>query len=117
MEDGGRLATMAADLVDRMATLVAVRCFHGMGAAASRSLLYDRYIRMQHFFRRTTSIPFRRVLGDVRREFMQHLYAAMGSYLRDALHDGSVDGVACLRVPRAYVFPLPLSFFLLGGLH
>jgi Na+(H+)/acetate symporter ActP len=38
MEDGGRLAPMAAELVDRLAILVVVRRFHGMGAADSRSL-------------------------------------------------------------------------------
>jgi hypothetical protein len=34
---------------------------------------------------------------------MQHLFAAhhgiLGSYLRDALHEGTVDVVACLFVP------------------
>jgi hypothetical protein len=68
---------------------------------------------MHHFVRRTTSIPFRRrLLGDVRREFMQRLSAALhgtlGSYLRDALQEGSADAAACLPVPRA-----KLGFFLL----
>jgi hypothetical protein len=49
MEDGGRLAPMAAELVDRLAILVALRRFLGMGAADSRSLRYDNYVRMQHF--------------------------------------------------------------------
>jgi cell shape-determining protein MreD len=44
---------------------------------------------------------------------MKRLYAALhgtlGSYLRDALHEGSADVVACLHVPRASVF----SFFIL----
>jgi hypothetical protein len=88
MEDGGRLAPMAAELVNRLAILVVVRRFSGMGAADSRSLRYDNYVRMQHFVRRST-VPFRRFWGDVRREFMQRLYAAlhgtMGSYLRAAL--------------------------------
>jgi hypothetical protein len=52
MKDGGRLAPMAAKLVDRLAILVAVRRFHGMGDADSRSLRSDRYVRMQHFVRR-----------------------------------------------------------------
>jgi hypothetical protein len=73
---------------------------------------------MQHFTRRTTFVPFRRFWGDVRREFMQRLSASLhgtlGSYLRDALQKGSADVVACLLVPRAYVFSL--FFFLLGGL-
>ena len=105
MEDGGRLAPMAAELVDRLAILVAVRRFPGMGVADSRSLRSDSYVRMQHFVRRPTSDPFRRFWGDVRREFMQRLSATlhdtMGSYLRDALHEGSADDVACPHVPRA----------------
>jgi hypothetical protein len=104
-EDGGRLTSMAVELVDRLAILVGVRRFIGMGAADSRSLRSDGCVRMQHFVRRSTSIPFRRFFGDVRREFMQRLYAALhrtlGSYLRDALHEGSADAVACLHVPRA----------------
>ena len=105
MEDGGRLASMAAELVYRLAILVAVRRFPSMGAADSRSLRSDRYVRMKHFVRRTTYVPFRRFWGDVRREFMQRLYASLhgtlGSYLRDALHEGIVDVVACLPFPRA----------------
>jgi hypothetical protein len=73
MEDGGRLAPMAAELVVRLATLVVVRRFPGMGAADSRSLRSGNYVRMQHFVRRSTYVPFRRFLGDVRREFMQRL--------------------------------------------
>jgi hypothetical protein len=74
-----------------------------MGEADSRSLRSDNYVRVQHFIRRTTSIPFRRFLGNVRHEFMQRLFAALhgnlGSYLRDALQEGSADAVA--RLPRA----------------
>jgi hypothetical protein len=62
-------------------------------------------VRMQHFVRRTTCIPFRRFLGDVRREFMQRLSTALhgtlGSYLCDALQKGSANVVTCLHVPRA----------------
>jgi hypothetical protein len=47
----------------------------------------------------------RRFWGDVRREFMQRLSAALhgtlGSYLRDTLQEGRADVVACLPVPRA----------------
>jgi hypothetical protein len=60
MEDGDHLAPMAAKLVDRMVILVDVRRFSGMGAADSRSLRSDNYVRMQHFVRRNTSVPFRR---------------------------------------------------------
>jgi hypothetical protein len=38
MEDGGRLAPMAAELVYRLVILVVVRRFHGMDATDSRSL-------------------------------------------------------------------------------
>ena len=65
MEDGGRLAPMAADSVDRLAILMAVRRFPCIGASESRSLCSDAYVRMQHFVRRTTSVPFRRFLGDM----------------------------------------------------
>jgi hypothetical protein len=79
LEDGGRLAPMAAELVDRLAILVAVCRFLGMGATESRSLHSDSYVRMHHFARRSSYVPFRRFGGDVRREFLQRLY--------DALHD------------------------------
>jgi hypothetical protein len=60
---------------------------------------------MQHFVRRATYIPFRRFLGDVRRESMQRLSVALhgtlGSCLRDALREGSADAVAGLPFPWA----------------
>jgi uncharacterized membrane protein len=34
-----------------------------MGVADSRSLRFDSYVRMQHFVRRTTFVPFRRLWG------------------------------------------------------
>jgi hypothetical protein len=96
---------MAAELVDRMAILVAVRRFRDMGVSDSCSLRYDNYVHMQHSVRRSTHVPFRRFWGDVRREFMQRLFAALhvtlGSYLRDALQEGNANAVACLHVPRA----------------
>jgi hypothetical protein len=46
MEDGGRLAPMAAEVIDRLAILVVVRRFPGMGVADSRSLRSDNYVRM-----------------------------------------------------------------------
>jgi hypothetical protein len=105
MEDGGRLAPIAAELVDRLAILVAFRRFPGMGAADSRSLRNDSYVRMQHFVRQSTSVPFRPFLEDVRREFMQRLSVALhgtlGSYLRDAFQEGNAGVVAWLPVPRA----------------
>jgi hypothetical protein len=63
MEDGGRLAPMAAELVDRSAILVAARRFLGMDTADSRSLRSDCYVRMQHFVRRSTYVPFQRFWG------------------------------------------------------
>jgi hypothetical protein len=106
MEDVGRLAPIAADLVDRLAILVTVRRFLDMSAVDSRSLRCDSYVRLQHFVSRSTSLPFRRFMGDVSREFMQRLYAALhgslGSYLRDAaFQEGSANAVAYLPVPRA----------------
>jgi hypothetical protein len=105
IEDAGRLAPMAAELVVRLAILVVVRRFHGMGVADSRSLRFDSYVHTQHFVRRSTSVPFRRFWGGVPREFMQRLSAALhgtlGSYLREAFQEGSADAVACLPIPRA----------------
>jgi hypothetical protein len=60
--------------------------FPGMGAADSRSLRSDSYVRMQHFVRRTTYVPFRRFWGDVRREFMQRLSAALHGTLSAFCH-------------------------------
>jgi hypothetical protein len=55
---------MAAEWVDRIAILVAIRRFLGMGDAHSRSLRSDNYAcMMQHFDRLTTSVPFWRFLG------------------------------------------------------
>jgi hypothetical protein len=105
---------MAAELVDRVNILVAVCRFPAMGAADSHSMGYGGYVRMQRFVRRTTYVLLRRFWGDVRREFMQHLFAALprnlGSYPRDALHEGNADVVACLRVPRNLVLILFYSF-------
>jgi hypothetical protein len=90
---------MAAELVDRLARFVVVRRFRGAGN--SSSLRFYTYLRMQNFVRRSTYVPFRRFLWDVRREFMQRLFAALhgtlGSYLRDALQEGNVDVVVCLN--------------------
>jgi hypothetical protein len=95
---------MADELVDRVAILVAVCRFPSMGHADSRSLRFNNYVCMQRLIRRTTMF-LSAFIGDVRREFMQRLSAALdgilGSYLRDALQKGSIDVVACLLVPRA----------------
>jgi hypothetical protein len=79
------MAPMAAYLVDRMAILVAFCRFHGMGIADSRSLRCDSYVRMHNFVRRSSCVPFRRYLGNVRREFLLKRISAgiLGSYLLD----------------------------------
>jgi hypothetical protein len=51
--------------------------------------------------------------GDVRREFMQRLstafHDALGSYLRDALQEGSANAMTCLPVLRAWVYRVTSS--------
>jgi hypothetical protein len=47
--DGGRWASIAIELVDRLAVLVGVLRFQGMVVAYSCSLRYDSYVRTQHF--------------------------------------------------------------------
>jgi hypothetical protein len=102
---------MAIDLVDRLAILVAVQRFPSMGTADSRVVeRCESYACMKEFERRSTSVPFRRFLGDVRREFMQRLFVVLhgklGSYLRDALHEGGVTLVECLPTPRTWASAL-----------
>jgi hypothetical protein len=60
LEDGGRLAPMAVEVVDRLAIFVAARRSLGMGAAKSRALRFDNNVRLQHFVRRFTFVSFRR---------------------------------------------------------
>jgi hypothetical protein len=83
---------MAVELVDCLAILVAVYRFHGMGSTNSRFLLRSSTcVHMKELVRRSTTTPFLRFLGNVRREFMQRpsllLHGMLGSYLRDALHE------------------------------
>jgi hypothetical protein len=68
----------------------------------TRSFRSDSYFRTQHFVRRTTVyVPFRRFLGDMRREFEQRLSTALhgtlGSYLRHTLKEGSAE--RCCGMP------------------
>jgi hypothetical protein len=72
---------MAAELVDRLATLVALCCFRGIGDVDFRSLRCDNYVRMQHFVRRTIYVSCRHFLGDVRREFMQRIFVLFSMVL------------------------------------
>jgi hypothetical protein len=79
-----------------------------MGAAddSRRSLRSDSYVRMLHFVRRSTCVPFCVFWGGgKRREIMQRLSTALhgtpGPHFCDALQEGNVEAVACLPVPRA----------------
>jgi hypothetical protein len=110
---------MAAELVNRLAILLAARRFPCMGVADSRSLRCDTDVTMHHFVHRTAFVPFRRFSGGRATKFMQRLSLALhdtlGSYLRDALQEGSVDAGTCPHVPRVGFFPF--FFVLLGGLR
>jgi hypothetical protein len=119
MEDGGRLAPMAAELVDRLAILVAIRRFPGMGALDSRSLRSDSYVGMQYFVRRPTYVPFRRFWGDVRVNSCNvYLLLFMALWV---LISATLFGRAMLTMWHAFLFLalrfFPFFFFLLGGLH
>jgi hypothetical protein len=102
---GGRLALMAADLSDRLALLVAARCFPGGGVADSRSLRSDTSCPHATFRSSIYFVPIRRSWGVVRREIMQRLSVALhgtlGSNLRDAFEEGNANTVAYLHIPRA----------------
>jgi ABC-type microcin C transport system permease subunit YejE len=104
MEDGGMLAPMAAELVDRLAflrqfvaSLTWVRLSFVVCAPRVAPVCNILFIELLFHF-----VGF---LGVVRREFMQRLSTALhgtlGSYLRDALHWGIDDTGTCLHVPRA----------------
>jgi hypothetical protein len=107
---------MAAELGDRLAIFVALLRFPSMGADYARSLRYDSNVRMQHFVRRTTCVPFRRFLGDVRREFMQRLFMVLWVHV-----SATLCWRAVLTLWHAFVFLglrcFPLFFILLGGFH
>jgi hypothetical protein len=117
LEDGGWLAPMAAELVDRLTILVKVRRFHGMGVVDARALRSDNYVRRQHFVRRTASVPFLRFWADVRREFLQCLLLFMVLWVPIS---ATLCKRAMLMLWHAFMLLglrfLPLFFFLLGGL-
>jgi hypothetical protein len=77
-------------------------------------LLLDGGFHISFVDRRIIYVPlsFSTFLGDVRREFMQRLSAALhgtlGSHLRDALQEGNLDVVACLFLPP-FLFCLVVS--------
>jgi hypothetical protein len=89
----------------------------------------NMYARMKAFVRSSLSTSFHRLLGEVRREFMQRLsvvfHGTLGSYLRDALHEGSTArshrtgvrtclGKLALEGRRANLIQLPCDFGLAG---
>jgi hypothetical protein len=68
LEDGGRLAPMAVELViSRPAIWVVICRFNVMGDVDSRSLRYYNYVCMQHMFGYLCYLST--FWGDVRREF------------------------------------------------
>jgi hypothetical protein len=96
--------------------LVGVRRFFGMGAADFRSLRSDMYVRMQHFVRRSTTVPFRRLLGDMRREFMQRLNAELWVPICTTLWRAMLmlwHAFMFLVLRHVWLFP-PCSFLLVG---
>jgi hypothetical protein len=54
LEDGGRLATMAVELVDRFIIMLVVRRFHSMRVLLRCSKRSDKYVRMKEFVCRST---------------------------------------------------------------
>jgi hypothetical protein len=110
---------MAAELVDRLATLVSVRRFHGMGAADSRSLRSDNHVRPRHFVRRTIFYPFGVFWGmcDVNScNVSLLLFMALWVPISATLFRTAV-----LTLWHAFLLLglrfFPLFFFLVGGLH
>jgi hypothetical protein len=93
--------------------------FPRMSVVDCRSLRSYSFARMQHFVRRTTYVPFRRLLEDVWRKFTQRLFAALhgtlGSYL------ATLCRRAVLMLRHAFLFLglsiLPHFFFLRAGLR
>jgi hypothetical protein len=79
--------------------------FPSLSAADSRSLRFKGYALVKKNVQRSTTVHFRRSLGGVRCELMQRLsmflHGSMGSYLRDALHEGNANVVAYLPATRA----------------
>jgi hypothetical protein len=118
LEDGGRLARVAVELVDRLANLVAVRRFPSMGVANSRILRSDNYVRMQHFVRRTTYVPFRRFLLGMCGESSCNVFLLLFMVLWVPI-SATRCRRAVLMLWHAFLFLglkfLPLSFFLRGA--
>jgi hypothetical protein len=112
---------MAADeLVYRLAILVAVRRFPGMGAADSRPSRSDSYVRMHHFVRRSTSVPFQRFGGmcDVNScNVFLLLFMALRFPMSATLFRRAVPTLWHAFLFLGLRFFSPLFVFLLGGLQ
>jgi hypothetical protein len=53
----------AVEQVDRLAILLAILLFHGMGDVKSRSLRFEKYVRVKEFVRSSTYVLLRRFVG------------------------------------------------------
>jgi hypothetical protein len=66
---------LADELVGRMAILVAIRRFPGVGVADFRSLRFDSYVRLQHFVHPFTFVPLLQFLGMCGENFCNSWYS------------------------------------------
>jgi hypothetical protein len=61
---------------------------------------------MKNFVGRSTSAPFRHLMGDMRKGLMQRLlvalHAALGLYHRDAVQERCADSTTGFPAQRAY---------------
>jgi hypothetical protein len=65
---------LADELVDRMAILVVIRRFPGMGVANCRSLRFDSYVRLQDFVHPFTFVPLLQFSGMCGEKFCNSWY-------------------------------------------
>jgi hypothetical protein len=104
-EDGGRLAPIAVELVDRLAILVAIHRFLGMGSGSvdSRSLRSNNVFHMQHVVRHYLSPLLFGVLGGMCGDGSCNVFPLFDIVLWVHISATlcSADAVACLPVPRA----------------
>jgi hypothetical protein len=114
---------MATKLIDRLAILVEVRRFRGMGGTESRSLRFNSYVRMQHFVRISTYVPFRRFWGDVR-ENLCNVFLLLFMALWVLTFAMRCRRAVLMLWPaflflglKSMGFPPPLTIILLGGFH
>jgi hypothetical protein len=116
LEDGGRLASVATGLVDRMAILVVVRRCHGMGVADSRSL----HFRIVMSACKISSVDLLLFLFDILGRCVARTYAT--SLLCSSLYFGfsylraTLCKRAMLMLWRAFSF-FGLTFFLVSSFY